>query len=298
MLDDLSELRTFRAILAAGSLSAVARDSGTTVGVVSKRLASLEKRAGVRLVHRTTRSLSPTEAGQRLLIEVESALEALAAAEEQLANGRDHPTGLLKVTAPVSFGRRFVVPVLGRLAEQHPRLVMALELHDRLVDLVAESVDVAIRIGEPVDSSAMMRKLLDNRRILVASPAYLDRIGRPNSPADTAHHAFLRYGAANAPWRLFGTKGQTASLAAKPTLRVDNGDALRDWALAGRGIMFKSEIDIRDDLAAGALERVLPGWDGGSTPVIALYPSAHHLSLKTRLFLDAISESVASNPGR
>ncbi|MFG1286025.1 LysR family transcriptional regulator [Xanthobacter versatilis] len=294
MLDDLNELKTFRAILAEGSLSAAARRLGVTLAVVSKRLATLEDRAGVRLIHRTTRALSPTEEGARLLIDVERALDAIEAGEEQLASGRVEPSGTLRVSAPIAFGRRCVAPVLAQLAARHARLGVALELDDRVVDLVGEGFDVAIRIGAPADSSAMMRKLADNRRILVAAPAYLDRAGRPVTPEEAAGHAFLRYGRGSDPWRLRGPDGATASLGAAARLRVDDGDVVHDWALAGLGIMLKSEADVAQDLATGRLTRVLPGWDGGDAPILALYPSARHVPLKTRVLLDALAAHLAT----
>ncbi|WP_237479196.1 LysR family transcriptional regulator [Lichenibacterium dinghuense] len=297
VLDDLNELRTFRAILIEGSLSAAARRLGVTLAVVSKRLATLEGRTGVRLIHRTTRALSPTEEGARLLVDVERALDAIEAGEERLAGGRDEPVGTLRVSAPIAFGRRCVVPAVGELVGRHPRLAVSLDLDDRVADLVGEGLDVAIRIGGLADSSATMRKLADNRRILVAAPAYLDAMGRPATPEDAAGHAFLRYGTANEPWRLRGPKGATASLAAVGRLRVDDGDAVHDWGLAGLGVMLKSEVDVAADLAAGRLERVLPEWDGGEAPVVALYPSARHLPLKTRVLLDALERRVGEMLG-
>jgi DNA-binding transcriptional LysR family regulator len=294
MLDDLNELKTFRTILAEGSLSGAARRLGVTLAVVSKRLMTLERRIGARLIHRTTRSLSPTEEGARLLPDVVRALEALEAAEGRLAGSRDEPAGTLRLSAPIAFGRRCVAPVLGQLSARYPRLAIALELDDRVVDLVGDGLDVAIRIGGLADSSAMMRKLADNRRILVAAPSYLDRTGRPATPEEAASHAFLRYGAASEPWRLRGPKGATATLAATTRLRADDGDVVHDWALAGFGIMLKSEVDVAGDLAANRLERVLPAWDGGEAPVIALYPSAQHLPLKTRVLLDELTVHIAA----
>jgi DNA-binding transcriptional LysR family regulator len=202
VLDDLNELKTFRAILTEGSLSGAARRLGVTLAVVSKRLSTLESRIGARLIHRTTRSLSPTEEGTRLLTDVARALEAIAAAEARLASGRDEPAGVLRVSAPIAFARRCVAPVLGRLTVRYPLLGATLELDDRLADLVGEGFHVAIRIGAPPDSSAMMRKLADNRRILVAAPAYLDRAKRPATPEEATGHAFLGYGANMGPWRL------------------------------------------------------------------------------------------------
>ncbi|WP_053080532.1 substrate binding domain-containing protein [Methylobacterium variabile] len=210
--------------------------------------------------------------------------------------GRDEPAGTLRVSAPIAFGRRCVVPAAGTLAQRYPRLAISLDLDDRVVDLVGEGLDVAIRIGGLADSTAMMRKLADNRRILVAAPAYLDAAGRPSTPEEAAGHAFLRYGTATAPWRLKGPDGAMASLAATARLRVDDGDAVHSWGLAGLGIMLKSEVDVAVDLVAGRLERVLPGWDSGEAPIVALYPSARHLPLKTRVFLDTVEWQVATMP--
>lgn len=297
MLDDLNELKTFRAILAEGSLSAAARRLGVTLAVVSKRLTTLESRVGARLVHRTTRSLSATEEGARLLADVVRALDALEGAEAALAVARDEPTGNLRISAPISFGRRRLAPVLAQLALRYPRLSVSLELDDRLVDIIGEGLDVAVRIGPLPDSGAMMRKLADNRRILVAAPCYLDRAGRPATPEQTAGHAFLRYGAAIEPWRLRGSNRsnrKTISLAAPAQLRADDGCVIHEWALAGLGIMLKSEIDVADDIADNRLERVLPDWDGGEAPIVALYPSGQHLPLKTRVLLDELATHIGA----
>ncbi len=297
MLDDLNELRTFREILTRGSLSSAARSMGVALTVVSKRLASLERRTGTRLINRTTRALSATEEGGRLLVDIERALDAIAAGEERLASGREEPVGTLRASAPVSFGRRHVAPVLAQLVARHPGLSIQLRLDDRLADLVSEGLDVAIRIGAPADSSAMMRKLADNRRVLVAAPTYLNRNGHLTSPAEAANHVFLRYGDNATPWRLIGPDGAVVELAAPARLQADNGDVVHDWALAGMGIMLKSELDVADDIAAARLERVLPGWHGGPSPVMALYPSARHLPLKTRVLLDGMTMYFAKTRG-
>lgn len=288
MLDDLNELKTFRAILAEGSLSKAARRMGVTLAVVSKRLSSLEGRAGVRLVHRTTRALSPTDEGERLLVEVRRALEAIEAGELALAGGRQGPRGLLRVSAPVSFGRRHVAPVLGGLSASHPELEVDLRLEDRVADLVAEGVDVVIRIGGLADSSHVMRKLADNHRVLVAAPAYLDRVGRPSTPREARDLAFIRYPGAAPPWRLCGPAGEMVALDAPARLRVDSGEVIHDWARNGLGVAVKSLVDVAEDLAAGRLERVLPGWHCGEAPVVALFASGQNLPLKVRVFLDAM----------
>lgn len=288
MLDDLNELRTLRAIVSAGSLSAAGRALGVSLAVVSKRLTTLERRAGLRLVNRTTRSLSPTEEGLTLLASVDRALEALDEAEEQLATGRDEPIGALRVTAPVSFGRRHVAPVLALLVERHGRLGAELTLDDGLADVAGGVFDVAIRIGGLADATATMTKLADNRRVLAASPTYLDRRGRPRTPGELGGHSFLRYDRGAAPWTLMGPDGASAAIAAIARLRADSGDAVHDWCVGGHGVMMKSLVDIEEDLATGRLERVLPGWSGEAMPIVALFASGPQKPRKLRVFLDAM----------
>jgi DNA-binding transcriptional LysR family regulator len=289
MLDDLNELRTFHQILAQGSLTGAARALGVSLAVVSKRLATLEKRTGVRLVNRTTRNLSPTEEGERLLVEIDRALEAIAQGEEMLATGRDEPVGTLRISAPVSFGRRHVGPVLGQLAQRHPQLGVSLFLDDSLVDVGGGAIDVAIRIGGLAASGgATMRKLADNRRILVAAPDYLDRRGRPSVPEELPSHDLLRYGDAVGPWRLWNSHGREQLVPANARMRVDNGDAVHDWCIAGLGITLKSQVDVAPDLRTGALEHVLPEWHAGDSPIVALFPDRATMPRKIRVFLDAI----------
>jgi len=293
MLDDLNELRTFQRILACGSLSSAARDLGLGLAVVSKRLASLERRAGQRLINRTTRKLSPTNEGFALLPHVDRMLEELAAAEARLASGWEEPQGLLRVSAPISFGRLHLVPLAAQMIERHPRLDIELKLEDRLVDLTDEQIDIAVRIGQPRDSSAIMHKLADNRRILVAAPAYLDRYGRPHSLSELHNHLCLRYDEHALPWRLEGPDASPVDFEPRCRLRANSGDAVTDWALAGQGVMLKSRIDVVADLVAGRLEHVLPDWQSAAAPIYALLPSKRHLSTKSRAFLDAVSASLA-----
>jgi len=293
MLDDLNELRTFQRIAVRGSLSAAARDLGVGPAVVSKRLTALERRAGHRLVHRTTRRLSLTEEGLALREHVERMLEALEAAEARLAGGQETPQGLLRVAAPVSFGRLHIAPLCARLAAQYPALEVDLRLDDRLLDMIEARVDVAVRIGQPQDSSCILHKLTDNYRVVVAAPSYLDRRGRPATPQDLTRHDLLRFDDPSIPWRLQGPDGEVVEVEARARLRADSGDAVRDWGLAGAGVMMKSLIDVCAEIEAGQLERVLPGWRSASAPVYALTPSNRHVPPKTRVFLDALQRALA-----
>jgi len=199
---------------------------------------------------------------------------------------------MLRVTAPVSFGRRHVAPVLGELASQFPRMLVSLALEDRVIDLAGEAVDVAIRIGALADTSAVMRKLADNRRILLASPKYLAKAGMPQHPDDLFGHAFLRYSGTTAPFRLLHPDGSSATIEGRSRLRVDDGDTVHDWCLSGHGIMLKSQIDVADETASGALVHILPEWSGGDAPVVALFPTARHLPLKVRVFVDAMAAAL------
>lgn len=292
MLDDLDELRTFERILARGSLSGAARDLGVSLAVVSKRLASLERRAGQRLITRTTRRLAPTDEGVALLTHVERALEALTAGEARLRAGQDEPVGLLRVSAPISFGRLHVAPVLAELTAEHPRLEAELRLDDRLIDLLEARIDVAIRIGQPRDSTFAYRKLADGHRILVAAPAYLDRHGRPATPGDLARHAALRTIGWAPAWRLDGPDGQSVEIEPPSRLRADNGEVVADWALRGLGVMQKSEVDVASELRDGRLERVLPAWRSPDAPIYALLPAGRSPPPKSRLLVDRLAAKL------
>ncbi len=166
------------------------------------------------------------------------------------------------------------MPQVAALVARHPRLDVELKLDDHLIDMIHERIDVAVRIGQPRDSAAIMHKLATNRRILVAAPSYLDQRGRPRTIADLASHVCLRYDDGTTPWRLEGPSAAVAEVEMRSRLRANSGDAVHDWALAGHGVMLKSRVDVAADLAAGRLERVLDGWQGPSAPIYALMSSA------------------------
>jgi DNA-binding transcriptional LysR family regulator len=221
-------------------------------------------------------------------------LEELAAAEARLASGWEEPQGLLRVSTPISFGRIHLIPLAAQLIERYPRLDIELKLEDRLVDLTDEHIDIAVRIGQPRDSSAIMHKLADNRRILVAAPAYLERYGRPHSLSELHNHFCLRYDDPAVPWRLEGPDAVLVDFEPRCRLRANSGDAVQDWALAGQGVMLKSRIDVVPELVAGRLEQVLPDWRSAAAPIYALLPSRRHLSTKSRAFLDAVTANLAA----
>lgn len=292
MLDDLNELNTFQRILTLGSLSAAARDLGVSLAVVSKRLASLERRAGHRLIRRTTRRLAPTEDGAALLPHIDRIFEAIRGAEARLRQDADEPVGLLRVSAPTALGRLKIVPLMAKLAEAHPQLSFELLLGESLIDLFEARIDVAVRVGPAKDSSYVMHKLADSQRILVAAPEYLRQMGRPRAPRDLEHHAILRMLGWSAPWILTGPAGETTTIDLPSRMKSDNGEAVHDWALDGHGIMLKSSIDVSEDLKLGRLERVLPDWQSVEAPIYALMPTAAFVPAKARRFINELKNAL------
>lgn len=292
MLDDITELRTFVRIVAAGSLSAAGREMGLALSVVSKRLATLERRLDVRLLARSTRHLALTDEGRDLYHRSLRILAEIEEAEAALSHGRLEVRGVLRISSTAAFGRTFVAPVCAALTQAHPQLSVDLVLTDRLTNLIDESIDVVVRFGEPKDSGLVMRKLADNHRILVAAPSYLARRGTPEVPADLVNHDCLLFAGGDGVWRLRGPGGALIEQPVSARLRSDNGDVAYDWALSGQGVILKSLVDVEADLASGRLAQVLPNWRSDPAPICALFPSNRQLSNRVRLFLDAMTERL------
>ncbi|GBQ28322.1 LysR family transcriptional regulator [Gluconacetobacter azotocaptans] len=295
MLDNLADLRIFARIARCGSLSAAAKDLGLALNVVSKRLAALEHRVGVVLIVRNTRKSNLTIEGQLLFDRVQKILAEVEETESLFAEGRSEPRGLLRVSAPAAFGRKYIRPLCGELVRRWPHLSIDLRLTDQVSGLIDESLDVAIRIGSIADTSLVARKLLDSYRITVASPDYIARRGIPAKPGDLSRHDLLLYGQATR-WALTGPSREIIEFPVTSRLHADSGDVSHEWALDGLGIVLKSEIDVAEDLANGRLVHVLPEWRSAAAPVSALYPPARHLSLRLSVFLDAVAERLQSRP--
>ena len=297
MGDSLYEMSVFSKVVAAGSLSAAARDLGISTAVVSRRLAALESRLGVRLVNRTTRRLALTDEGAgyhdactRILGEVEAA-DAAAAAR------RVEPQGLLKVALPASFGLKHIAPLIPPFAARFPKIQLALSLSDRVVNVIEEGYDLAIRIGELEDSSLAARKLAPNRRVVCASPRYLETRPALRQPDDLLHHNCLTTTSLQMNWEYQGPDGKRGTVHVAGHYACDNWEVLREWALAGLGVALKSTWDVRRHLADGTLVSLLPGYDFSSEVAIyAIYPHRRHLPAKTRVFIDYLSESFGPEP--
>jgi DNA-binding transcriptional LysR family regulator len=297
MGDSLYEMSVFSKVIATGSLSAAARDLGVSTAVVSRRLAALEARLGVRLVNRTTRRLALTDEGAsyhdaciRILGEIEDA-DAAAAAQ------RVEPQGILKVALPASFGHKHIAPLIPPFATRFPKIQLALSLSDRVVNVIEEGYDLAIRIGELEDSSLAARKLAPNRRVVCASPEYLKTHEAPRTPDDLQGHNCLTTTDLRMNWEYKGPDGKRGTVRVSGNYACDNWEVLREWAMAGLGVALKSTWDVRLQLEDGSLVPLLPGYDFGTDVAIyAIYPHRRYLPAKTRVFIDYLAESFGPEP--
>jgi DNA-binding transcriptional LysR family regulator len=295
-IDHLPGLFAFERVVALGSLTAAAGELGLSLAVVSKRLATLEHRMGVRLINRSTRRLSVTDAGKLLYSHALSVVTELAHASDALALQRREISGLLKITAPHSFGRRRLVPLLGQFGLQHPQLRIQLHLSDELLDLIAGGFDLAIRYGELRDSSMVARELVQNRRILCASPEYLRRFGQPQRLADLVRHrCIVNSSATLAEWR-FDNQRRFGPLRIAGHIVCNSGDAAHAMALEGMGIVFRSIWDVADDLKSERLVQILPKHAVAEAPINAVYLRGHNRVPRVRAFIDFLGSRLARTP--
>jgi DNA-binding transcriptional LysR family regulator len=286
-MDRLVAMRVFQKVAEVGSFSQAADQLDMSKSAVSKTVRGLEDHLGARLLHRTTRRLSLTDTGARYVEQVARLLADLAEIEAEAASERATPRGRLRVNAPMSFGLAHIAPLLPGLLRAHPELEIDLTLNDRVVDLVDEGYDVAIRIGRLPDSSLIARKLAETELVLVASADYLAAAPPLTVAADLAAHVCLiyAYGPLREEWRLI-EDGRAVSVRARGPLRANNGEVLATAAADGLGIALSPRFIAEPLLATGRLVRVLPAVSGGTLPVHALYPANHHPLAKLRAFID------------
>lgn len=292
LIDDLPALETFSIVVAAGSLSAAAREQDLSLSVISKRLAHLEARLGVRLLHRTTRRQTLTDEGALFHAQVLRILAEVDLTETLMQDRRGTVSGLLRVTAPGEIGRLRIAPLVAEFRRRHPQVCVQLILTDTVVDLLAHEIDVAVRIGSLADSSMIARELAPNRRVLCASPAYVAECGMPVHPGELhAHRCIVMGEQPQAEWRFDGVDGPIAVEVAAALLTNDGG-AARMLALDGAGIALKSIWDVAPDLEVGRLVRVLPAYAAPAAPLHAVYPGGRHLALRVRTFVDFVREHL------
>ncbi len=280
-------------VVAERGFSAAAARLEITTAAVSRRIKALEQRLGVRLLHRTTRRVQLTEAGELYYREVRRLLEDLAGVEQQLADVTGQPVGELRIVAPMSFGQRRLAPALARFAAAHPKLRVTLKLEDRETDIVAEGFDVALRIAYPADSSYVARPIGSVPRYLCASPDYLARRGAPQSPRDLLNHDCLHYSVISEreEWTFNGPDGEE-TLAIRGVFCSNNGDVLAEAAGQGLGVTLLPDFIVGEALADGRLVRVLTAYERTPLTLFALYPSRHFVPAKTRLFIDHMVASL------
>lgn len=291
----LAEYEIFVRALEEGSLSAAARRLDLSPAVASRRLARLEDRLGVRLIERTSRRLAPTEAGRLVYDRAAQLLEGVEDLEAMASRRTAQARGLLRVSAPTSFGRRRLAPLLQPFLEAQPRLTLELNLTDAFVDLMAEDVDVAVRIGAFDADNPLMHRLAPNRRVLCAAPAYLAAHGAPDSLDDLRRHAHLA--AENqSTWRLEGPEGP-AVFRARSRVRTNSSEVARELALAGGGIALRSTWDVGDELRDGRLRVVLPQYSGASdVAIFALTAGRARSEARVRAFIDFLGHLYGDVP--
>ncbi|MDH3240927.1 MAG: LysR family transcriptional regulator [Alphaproteobacteria bacterium] len=296
-MDKFAAMEVFTQVVSAGGFSAAARRMGLSRSAVSKHIAELESDIGVQLLFRTTRKMTPTEAGLAYFERCRAILDDVAETEAAISDTDQRPRGLLRVNAPMSFGILHLGPAVADFMLAHPQLQVQMNLDDRFVDPVAEGFDVTIRIAELDDSSLIARRIVAARMAVSAAPAYLAAHGTPLVPDDLRDHDCLHYG--NLPssthWRLTGPGG-AHRVPIRARMCTNNGQVLRDGAVAGLGICALPTFIVGPELQAGRLATVLPDYTFGESTVHALYAPSRYLAAKVRLFIDFLVDRFGDRP--
>jgi DNA-binding transcriptional LysR family regulator len=276
-MDAFKQVESFVSVAARGSLSAAARVEGVTPAVIGRRLDALEQRLGVKLLVRTTRSISLTFEGAAFLEDCQRILNDLANAEASVSLGGVKASGHIRVSAPAGFGRLHVAPLMREFLDANPEVSCTLDLTDRVVDLVNESIDCAIRVGDLADSSLVSIRLAENRRVVVASPDYLARHGVPAAPPELVSHNCLSLGQQRG-WLFSDEEGGVMTVKVTGRLECNDGAVLHEWALCGHGLAWRSLWEVDADLRAGRLVSVLDTFAAPATGIHAVFPQRKHLA--------------------
>ena len=293
-MDRLTSIEMFLDVAREGTFSGVAKAHRVSKSAVSKHVAALEQHLGVRLLNRTTRKVSLTEHGRAYRTAATKILAELREAELALSSAASEPRGLLRVAAPISFGISVLGRLLPKFLAEYPDVDLDLALDDRFVDIVRGGFDVTIRIARPSDSGLVIRKLGTSETVVCASPAYLDTHGWPRRPEDLSAHQCLMYsGLEDRGWP-FQRGDRLENIRVQGRFVADNGDVLRQAALAGLGIVHLPMFIIGDDLQAGRLRTVLDSYQAPDYPIYALFPHRTMLPTKVRCFLEYLSEALGS----
>ena len=287
-MDRLKQIESFVSVAGKGSLTAAALSEGVAPAVVGRRIDALEERLGVKLLLRTTRRITLTHEGSAFLEDCQRILADMANAEASVSAGGVKASGYLRITAPAGFGRRHVAPLMPGFLALHPDVNLSLNLSDRVVDIVNEGFDCAVRVGDMPDSGLISVRLADNRRLCVAAPGYLKRAGVPASPADLGRHECLTLSSDASQTRGWAFQVEGAVTHLRPSGRIDcsDGQVLHAWCLQGLGIAWRSTWEVETDIATGALLPVLEAFAAPPNGIYAVLPQRKHLPLRVRLWID------------
>ncbi|WP_332853599.1 LysR family transcriptional regulator [Duganella sp. S19_KUP01_CR8] len=288
------QISTFVEVVSKGSLSAAARAEGIAPAMIGRRLDALESRLGVKLLQRTTRKLALTNEGAAFLEDCQRILAELEEAETAVAERSAHATGHLMISAPAGFGRQHVAPLIPSFLAEHRDVSVTLNMSDRVVDIVGEGIDVAIRIASLSDSNLVSVKLADNERVVVAAPSYLKRHGEPKTLADLAKHNCLAISSEGSQrgWT-FRDNGKNVVMKVNGNMGSNDGQVLHDWALAGKGLAWRSMWEVGNEIEAGKLQTVLNEHAAPGNDIYAVFAQRRHLPLRIRAFVDFLRHTYA-----
>jgi DNA-binding transcriptional LysR family regulator len=297
-MDRFHAITAFAAVVQAGSFARAAERLDLSVSAVSRQVAELETHLGARLLNRSTRRLSFTESGQAFYERCVQLLADLSEAEEEVGASAVVPRGTLKLTASISFGARYLAPAIADFRRTHPELRFDVELSDRVVDLIDAGIDLALRIGEIGSQALIGRRIGVAQMICCAAPSYLARHKAPRAPADLAAHPCLTYAYSSGGnvWRFLDASGTVHEVKASGPVHANNGEMLCALARAGVGISLEPDFIVADDVRAGRLVALLPGYVAPAIDIHAAYPSRRHLSAKVRVFIDFLAARFARKP--
>jgi DNA-binding transcriptional LysR family regulator len=292
-MDKFLEMKTFAAVVDGGSFVQAADALDMSKPAVSRHVAELEQRLGVRLLHRTTRKLSLTEEGRLFYGRCKTVLADVEVAEEEITSQSVAVKGLIKVNVPVSFGLLELAPLWPDFMARYPDVELDITLADRIVDLVEEGFDLAVRIARLPNSSLVSRKLASTRLVLCASPGYLRKQGRPKHPSELAQHTVLSYSllASGDQWNFEGPDGPVA-VTVKPVLRTNSGDTCIAAARKGKGVVLQPSFMVNTDLQSGALVELMPSYRSIEFGIFAVYPTRQYVSPKVRALIDFLAKAL------
>ena len=293
----LSDVAAFACVVQTGSFTAAAKKLDTSKSVVSKYVSRLEDRLGVKLLTRTTRSLTLTEIGQVFYDQAYDGIKAIDNAEEEVSFLQGKPRGRLKVNAPLSFGTLHIAPAIGKYLEQFPEISIDMEFSDVQVDMVREGFDVTVRITDRLEGSLVARRIAPCHHVLVASPDYLSRQGRIEKPEDLTEHNVITYQYQDSPWEWGFSRGSKShAVAVNGAIQMNNSLAIREAVLSGAGVSRMPSVVVGDDIKTGKLEQLLPEYTQLEMSVYLVFADKEHLAPKVRSFIDYMADYFDGTP--